>query len=293
MTKQPVFVQQGKEAEKMLQESTHMLKQTGAWSHTPASRETILFIDCGGFPIELSPKDGDRLVVVVAKDVETDIIERGDGGSYAIDVLLHENASIRYFGETKNSSHIRRFGFLNRDARLFWRDYAVGDVVDIVCTTYLGGIGAESGFKSCFLGKNQEKYSVKSTMIHAGDKSTSNMLTRAALLDESLGNSDGLIRILPNAKGCDAYQRGEGVLVSPMAKMHAQPNLEISNEDVKCSHGVSVAQIDSDQLFYFQARGIKKNEAVNLIVEGFFAHIIDEFPQAERIRREISARIAE
>src|SRR5256885_1492185 len=81
---------------------------------------------------------------------------------------------------------------------------------------------------------------------------SSHMLTRAVLLEKSKGMYRGLIRILPGASKCDAYQREDALLLGDESRMDAVPILEIKNDDVKCSHGVTLGQVNEEQLFYLE-----------------------------------------
>ena len=87
------------------------------------------------------------------------------------------------------------------------------------------------------------------------------MKTRSGMLDERPGRYEGLIKIDKNAAGCEADQKEDTLLISPDAKMVATPNLEICNEDVRCSHGVSLSQLDAEKIFYFRRRGLKEADA--------------------------------
>ena len=125
------------------------------------------------------------------------------------------------------------------------------------------------------------------------NNSTSNMVTRSVMLDKSSGRYEGLIRIDKDAAGCDAYQKEDTLLLSPDANMDATPNLEISNEDVRCSHGVSLSQLDEEKIFYFRSRGIPKKAAVDLVIHGFFDEILDRMgPYASDVRKQLFGRLA-
>jgi len=220
----------------------------------------------------LAPKDGDNLSLTVEENASVTIVEEGTG-TFTVTIVGKPNATIRYFS-TSIATHTTRIAIMDDDATIDWVDLAYGGGVSSV-TSRLEGKGSHAEFQSVFLGRNEEVYNIKSCMIHTGDKSTSNMKTRSVMLDKSSGNYEGLIRIDPNAAGCDAYQKEDTLLLSPDATMHATPNLEISNEDVRCSHGVSLSRIDDEKLFYITSRGLKKAEATNLIIHGFFDEILD------------------
>ena len=275
-------------AHETVRSAKRALKRTGFW--TPrAGNEILLHITEPGAHL-LEPKENDSILIIIDENAETIILERG-AGSYAIDIVAGPNARVTYASETRSAASADRFAHLGDDASIRWVDVPGGERVTANVTTYLGR-GSDARLASCFLGTDEQSNRINAVMIHAGDNSTSNMLTRGALLGSSSGAYDGLIRILPDARGCDAYQRGEFLILSSDARMHAQPNLEIGNDAVKCSHGVSLSRVDEEQLFYFKARGIQEGEAITLIVEGFFAAIIDQLPDATAARGRIASRIA-
>lgn len=280
----------GSDAQTRLQHAVRTLKETGFWTHTDLRRDVVHHITQAG-TYEIAPQDGDRVFIIADNDAT--ITEKTRNATTAVTIIVGENAHVTYASHTGGHTTITRFAHLADDASIHWIDLSDGEHVSAHVTTYLAGKGSDARFASCFLGTDDQRYSVESDMIHAGDNSTSHMLTRAALLGHSRGSYDGLIKILPQAKNCDAYQRGECLLLSKDARMHAEPNLEIGNEEVKCSHGVSLSRIDEEQLFYFRARGIATRDAQKLIVEGFFADIIDQLPHgADTARAQVARRIA-
>ena len=77
-----------------------------------------------------------------------------------------------------------------------------------------------------------------------------------------------------NAENSDGYQKEEVLLLSEEAEADSIPNLEIHNENVKCSHGASIGSIDKDKLFYLMSRGLSKETSIKLVVEGFFDSLL-------------------
>jgi len=89
----------------------------------------------------------------------------------------------------------------------------------------------------------------------------------------------GLIRVEEGAQKTNAYVQNRNLLLSPVAKADSNPTLEILANDVRCTHGSTAGRIDDNQLFYCESRGIERAQARRLIVEGFFADVIDSFPE--------------
>jgi Fe-S cluster assembly protein SufD len=101
----------------------------------------------------------------------------------------------------------------------------------------------------------------------------------------------GLIRVHPGAVKTDAYQANRNLVLSDHAKADSKPELEILNNDVRCTHGSTVGQVDEDQLFYLQSRGVSRDEAVRLIAMGFFEDVLDRL-RVEVVRSALHDAIA-
>lgn len=94
--------------------------------------------------------------------------------------------------------------------------------------------------------------------------------------DEAKGAFAGLIKVERGAAKTEAYQSNRNIVGSETARMYSKPQLEIYDDDVKCSHGCTVGQLDENQVFYMQTRGIPENEAKLLLKQAFMADIIDK-----------------
>ena len=157
--------------------------------------------------------------------------------------------------------------------------------------TELKGEGSQSETMSVIFGHNKENFQIDNEVIHLGNKSHSNMLSRVVLDDDAIANYNGLVKVNLNAKNCKGYQKKETILLSENAKINAVPNLEIQNNDVMCSHGATISQIDSNKLFYMMSRGINKKDAKKIIIEGFFDPILSRLKE-ESIEDEVKEAIS-
>ena len=109
---------------------------------------------------------------------------------------------------------------------------------------------------------------------HAGH-CHSNALFKYVLADNATGAFSGKILVAPDAPKVEAYQSYRNVCASATAKMFTKPQLEIYTDDVKCSHGATVGQLDRDALFYMRTRGIPEQEARILLMQAFMSDVID------------------
>ncbi|MBR9700705.1 SufD family Fe-S cluster assembly protein [Candidatus Woesearchaeota archaeon] len=237
----------------------------------------------------LEPKNGENLTLEVKENEELLIMERGEG-KYSINLTLKPNAKVKYFSLTTGNA--TRKALLGKDATILWVDAAHGTGESHTHSS-LEGEGADAEFHSVLFGTGTDKFKVTSEMDHKASHTTSNMLTRAVMLCESHGEYSGTIRIAPNAKNCDAYQKEDTLLLSEEARMDAEPNLEIQNEDVRCSHGVSIGQLDEEKLFYLKSRGIPQDVAVKLVINGFFDEVLDKMGEhSQEVKEELLKRFA-
>jgi len=109
---------------------------------------------------------------------------------------------------------------------------------------------------------------------HVAPNATSDLLYLNALDDKARTIFAGLIKVQPGAHGTDAYQKVRNLILSDEADPNSMPGLEILNDEVRCSHGATNGPVSQDELFYMEARGIRREAATRLIVNGFFTALL-------------------
>jgi Fe-S cluster assembly protein SufD len=171
---------------------------------------------------------------------------------------------------------------VDRDADI--RSLAVAFGADLSRTeveSVLTGPGGHSEMLGVYFTDGSQHFDHRSLQDHVAPHCTSDLLYKGALRDASRVVYSGLIHIAPGARGSDAFQTNRNVVLSDQAKADSIPNLEIENNDVRCSHAASVGPVSDDELFYLQTRGIPRDEAERLIVTGFFQEVLDRVPLEE------------
>lgn len=138
-----------------------------------------------------------------------------------------------------------------------------------------GAFGRMSGF---YFANGDQHLDHDTQQNHLARNTTSDLLYKGALLDDSRSVWQGMIYVAPGAIGTDGYQANRNLILSKGARADSIPGLEILADDVRCSHGATVGRIDENELFYLLSRGIPRNEAEQLIVMGFFAGIMERIP---------------
>lgn len=124
-----------------------------------------------------------------------------------------------------------------------------------------------------FHGTKSDDYKVRTVQHHKAPNSTSNLLIRGVFDDESKFHYTGLVKIEKKAQKSHAYQKNQNLILSPRVFVESEPFLEIEANDVFCTHGSTTGKISEDQLYYLTSRGINKEEAKNLIVQGFLEDV--------------------
>ena len=116
---------------------------------------------------------------------------------------------------------------------------------------------------------------IETRQDHLVPHTYSNLHYKGALADRAKASWEGMIYVDPKAEKTDGYQKNENLMLSDEAEVFAKPGLEIIMDDVKCSHGTTITNIDDDQIFYLTSRGIPEREAEKLVIRGFFDTILN------------------
>lgn len=163
-----------------------------------------------------------------------------------------------------------------------------GDYARLRTDCRLAGRGATGDLLAVYFGTGDRTLDFRTFQDHAAPDTTSELLFKGAVDDRSKSVYTGLIRVRPDARGTNAHQTNRNVKLSPDAWAESVPNLEIENNDVRCSHASTVGPIDADQEFYLQSRGVPPQVAERLIVGGFFDEVLERLPSpaAEGLVRE-------
>jgi Fe-S cluster assembly protein SufD len=136
------------------------------------------------------------------------------------------------------------------------------------------GEGGRSDLLAIAIADRDQEFDARTLQDHASPHTTSDLLYKNALADQSRSIFGGLIRVEPHAHFTDAYQKVRNLLLSDDAEADSMPGLEILADNVKCSHGATSGQIDEDEMFYLLSRGIPPNVARRLLVTGFLDEVL-------------------
>jgi len=140
----------------------------------------------------------------------------------------------------------------------------------------LVGEGARSEMYSINPVEGTREIDQRTLQDHVAPNATSDLLYLNALDDKSRTIFAGLIKVQPGARGTDAYQKVKNLILSDEADPNSMPGLEILNDEVRCSHGATNGPVSEEELFYMQARGIRRDAGRRLVVNGFFSSLLEK-----------------
>ncbi len=228
-----------------------------------------------------------RIVVNLGENSEVKIVEHhlsGTGVSLSIPVLdvhVGQNSRLKHcviqnLGEetwqvSKQNFQLEKDSYVEMFTAAFGGDYARSE---IRCD--LKGRGSEAYSAAAYFGKGEQTLDFRTFQKHEAPDTTSKLLFKGALDEDSRSIYSGLIKVLPEAIRTKAQQTNRNIKLSENAWAESVPNLEIETNDVMCSHASTVSGIDEEQLFYLESKGIETSVAERLIIAGFFDGVISK-----------------
>ena len=160
----------------------------------------------------------------------------------------------------------------------------------------LSGNGSAAELVGVFFTGYDQRYSINTLSYHDAVSTNAETLVKGVLTDESRVEFAGMIRIQPKAQQTTSFLSAHTLLLSKKCRAELIPGLEIGANDVRASHGATSGQVDEDQLFYLMVRGIAREEAERIIVQGFFEPVLQRIPLESlrtRLRRSIVRRMSD
>ncbi len=198
-----------------------------------------------------------------------------------IEIFLNDNSNLEIILSVTSTKEINIvnsiYAQLERDSNLTIHNISTGaglsrSRMDID----LLGNGSEFSLDGIYFGEERQIHDNRVFVNHLGKNTSSNMITKGVLGDESSSIFTGTIHIAEGAEKTESHQENRNILLSEEATAQSVPNLEILCDDVICSHGSSVGPIEENVYHYVMARGIEKVDADKLLIKGFFNEVIND-----------------
>jgi Fe-S cluster assembly protein SufD len=217
----------------------------------------------------------------------------------AVEIFVQEGAKVEYVSLQNLSRATWHFAAhharVERDAELDWVAGGFGSAKGKVwIQNDLAGPGATSRVTGAYFADGTQHLDYDTFQEHIAPDTTSDFAFKGVLRDTARAVWRGMIRVEEGAQKTNAYQENRNLLLSKTAHADSIPGLEILANDVRCTHGATLGQVDREQLFYLMARGLSRAEAERLIVRGFFQDVLDRIelePVREALGAALEARI--
>jgi Fe-S cluster assembly protein SufD len=168
---------------------------------------------------------------------------------------------------------------IQQDAAIKSLNVALGSQLSkAMISSTLAGPGSLAEMLGLYFADEDQHIDHQTRQFHKSPYASSDLLFKGTVKDEARAVYSGTIVVAPKAHGTDAYQANRNISLSPRARVDTIPKLEIEANDVRCTHGATISQIEEEYIFYLMSRGINRTEAEKLIVDGFFDEVIERIP---------------
>lgn len=243
-----------------------------------------------------------RVFVVVGEQAQVSLVESyfgTDGQPMLVnavtEVLLGPGAVVDHVKVQQEASttfhlastfvHLHRASTFTSQAITFGGRIARNDI-----SATLAGEGAECTLNGLYVADGETLVDTHTTIDHAQPHCPSHEIYKGILTGKAKGVFNGKIIVRPDAQKTDAKQTNKALLLSGDASINTKPQLEIFADDVKCTHGATIGQLDDQQMFYLRARGIHKTDARNMLIHAFASDVLNGI-RHDDIREQLEAAL--
>jgi Fe-S cluster assembly protein SufD len=245
-----------------------------------------------------------RLLIVAGEASQAQVLERyvssGVTFSNAVtEVWLGASAVIDHYKVQEESAEAFHIASMNlhgaRNGNFSSHSVTFGGLLvrnDVVAV--LDGEGIDCTLNGLYLGREKQFIDNHTTIDHAQPHCSSHEIYKGILSEQSRAVFNGKIVVRPDAQKTDAKQTNKALLLSDDAQINTKPELEIFANDVKCTHGAAIGQLDDDAIFYLRSRGLGYDQARALLIHAFAEDILTRIkiaPLREHLEAALTARL--
>jgi len=247
-----------------------------------------------------------RAFVLAGRNSQLRLVERylgwGEGWAFTnavTEIVAESNAVVDHYKvqqETTRAYHVATMHVrMGRHANVSSHSLTLGGALtrnDVVAV--LGGEGGECTLNGLYLADGRRLVDNHTTIDHATPHCDSHEVYKGILSGHAQGVFNGKIVVRPDAQKTDAKQTNRALLLSDDAQINTKPQLEIFADDVKCTHGAAIGQLDEDAIFYLRSRGLGLDEARAMLIQAFAGDILGRIrvePLRERLEAEMLKRL--
>jgi Fe-S cluster assembly protein SufB len=208
-----------------------------------------------------------------------------------VELIAHDNATIKYStvqnwypGDKEGKGGIYNFvtkrgKALGKNSKISWTQVETGSAITWKYPScILQGDNSIGEFYSVALTNNYQQADTGTKMIHIGKNTKSTVVSKGISAGHGQNTYRGMVKILKGATGARNYTQCDSLLIGDKCGAHTFPYIEVKNASARMEHEASTSKIGEDQIFYLQQRGISKEEAVSMIINGFCKAVFKELP---------------
>lgn len=208
-----------------------------------------------------------------------------------VELVAHRNATIRYAtvqnwyaGDEEGRGGIYNFvtkrgTCLGENSRISWTQVETGSAITWKYPScILKGDNSVGEFYSVALTKGRQQADTGTKMIHLGRNTSSTIISKTISAGQSDNSYRGLVRVMPKAENARNYTQCDSLLMGNRCGAHTFPYIDVRNPSARVEHEASTSKISEDQLFYCHSRGIRPEDAISLVVNGFCKKVFDHLP---------------
>ena len=281
----------------------------GAFVYVPAGQRFEMPIGLSAIQGAAGSAMGWRSLIVLEEGAEAEVWEQYLAGDPEADALFNgvteirvgEGATLRFVcgQDLSDSSWVfaTQRAEVERDASLDWLALGFGSARGKVrMETKLAGQGSSAKVTGAYAGLGTQHLDYDTTQEHAAPNTVSDLAFRGVLSDSATSVWRGMIRVDRDAQHTDAFQESRNLLLSDRAHADSIPGLEIEADDVRCTHAAAIAQVDAEQLFYLQSRGLDEADSKRLVIDGFLQELVNrtiEGPIRDALAGALERRLGE
>lgn len=245
-----------------------------------------------------------RNLIIAGKSSQLTVIANyyGNGSkkyfnNIVTEVYVGENAIVDLYkiqSEKDDSYHIEKVQAVQKKNSVF-NHYNLnfgGSIVRNDINSLLDDENIETHFYGLYLAHGNQHVDNHTFADHAKPNCMSNELYKGILDDNARGVFNGKIMVRKDAQKTNAYQSNKTILLSKTAKINTKPQLEIYADDVKCSHGATIGQLDEESEFYIRSRGVPQELAKSMLIRAFANDVLDKV-KIEPLRDQLNHKIFE
>ena len=201
----------------------------------------------------------------------------------ATELFAGDGAVLNYVALQDWGQHVYDFvtqrASVGRDAQLDWVASTMGTrFTKAFMELDLNGQGAWGRISGLYFTHDRQHIDLDTQQNHSAPNTTSDLLFKGALRGDSRSIWQGMIYVNPGAQKTDGFQANRNLILDNTARADSIPGLEIQADDVRCTHAATIGKLDEEPLFYLMSRGLPYDDAVRVIVEGFFRPIMERIP---------------